>query len=56
MKKSFFVSAFHELGLVFEPTHRSCFLFLRRYPATAGAVVGFFAFMLLNVHGGEMAY
>ena len=32
-------SAFHELGLVFERTHRSCFLFLR-YPATTGPFVG----------------
>ena len=32
-------SAFHELSLVFERTHRSCFLFLR-YPATTGPFVG----------------
>ena len=31
-------SAFHELGLVLECTHHSCFLFLR-YPATTGPFV-----------------
>ena len=35
----FLHSAFHELGLVFECTHRSCFLFLR-FPATTGPFVG----------------
>ena len=32
-------SAFHKIGLVFERTHRSCFLFLQ-YPATTGPFVG----------------